>query len=122
MQALGFHHFVEQRNVERHDRDGAAGLRDQRLVDRDEGAAARGAELLLEPLRGRFEVFLGAADGAVAIDGPGEVRPDVAVGHGDGLVREHARRAQRVDPHLPILAAHHRDGIGDLLLAGRLRA
>ena len=30
--------------------------------------------------------------------------------------REHAGGAERVDPHLPILAAHDRDGVGDLLL------
>ena len=36
-------------------------------------------------------------------------------------VGQHVGLQQRVDPHLPVLAAHHRNGIGDLLVAGRLQ-
>lgn len=63
VQAAGFHHFVKERDVERDDGDGAAGLGDEGFVHRDEGAAVGGADLL-EAFGGGFEVVLGGADGA----------------------------------------------------------
>ena len=101
VEALGFHDFVEERDVEGDDGDGAAGLGDEGFVDGDDGVAATGGEFFLEALGGGFEVFLGAADGAVAVDGPGEVGADVAVGDGDGLIGEDAGGAEGIDPHFP---------------------
>ena len=114
VEALCLHHFVEQRNVERHDGDRAAGLRDERLVHAHPCVALVLCELRADAIRSLFEVLLRAADRAIAINRPREVRPDVAVGRRDHTRREHASGIERIHPHFPIFAAHHRDRVRDL--------
>ena len=65
------------------------------------------------------QVLLGGADGAMPVDIPGQLLADVSVRGGFGAVSQHAGFVQRVYPHLPVLAAHHRHGVVDLLLRGR---
>ena len=63
--------------------------------------------------------IFGAADRAVAVDRPSQLRANVGVRHGARAGREQAFARQRVDPHAPIFAAHHRDCVGDLFFVGR---
>ncbi len=46
--------------------------------------------------------------------GVGRFGADIGVGHGLGAGREAIRLLQRLQPELPILAAHHADGVADL--------
>ena len=119
MAARVLHDLIEQRNVERHDRDGGTGLGDQRLVHGDPGLAAERREFAVERALDAFEVLLGLADGAVLVDRPGEFRADVGIGEGMRARGEQSCGEQGVDPHFPILAAHHGHGLGDFVALGR---
>ena len=114
--ALFFHHFVEDGDVEGNDGDGGAGLGDEGFVDGDEGGLF--AKLLVHGYSGLFEVFFGAANGAVGVDVPGDFGPNVGVGYGAEVVGEDACLLHGVDPHFPVFAAHDFDGVGDFLLGG----
>src|SRR5581483_8367904 len=116
MRAARLHDFVEHRNIERHHRNGGAGLGDQRLVDGDEGAAAVELEQSVDAPGGALQVVFGHANRAVFIDRPGDVRADVTVGDGGGAGGEKLGIVERVHPHLPILATHDGDGLGNLSL------
>ena len=116
MRALGLHDLVEQGDVKRHHGDRGTGLRDQCLVHGNPGLAADRGQLCVEDALHALHVLLGTTDGAVLVDRPGDFRADVAVGHGLHTVGQHARALQRVDPHLPILAAHDRHRLSDVVI------
>ena len=67
------------------------------------------------------EVFLGGADGAVPVDIPGDFLANIGIGGGLGAIGQHAGFVQGLDPHLPVFAAHHRHGVVDIFLRGRLQ-
>ena len=121
MGAVGLHDLVEDRGVERHHRNGGAGLGDQGLVDADPGATAdAGGEFGVELQRRCFEVVLGGADGALAVDGVGDLGADVAVGDRAEALGQQAGALQRAHPALPILTTHDLDGVGDLFRHRRI--
>ena len=90
------------------------------FVDGNPGLAAEGGELAIKGTLGTFDVFFGTTDGAVLVDGPGDFRPDVAVGHGLHALSEHAGALQFIDPHFPVFPAHDGHGLGDLVVVGWL--
>ena len=107
------HHLVEQADVERDDRDGRGGLRDQPLVDAHVGGAAHPRREQRRELRGRLlQVFLGLPDGPRAVDRERQRRTDVAVGHRAAARRQQIGVRQRAHPGGEVLAPHD--------LAGRL--
>ena len=113
------HDFVDDRNVERHDRDGGAGLRDEGFVDGNDGASvAMRLERGVEFLGGAVEVVFRHADGAVFVDGPGDFGADVGVGDGGRAGGEDVGGEEGVDPHFPVFAAHDGDGVGDFGVGG----
>ena len=66
-------------------------------------------------------MLLGITDGAVPIEGVGGFGADIGIGHGLGAGCEAIRLLQRLQPELPILTAHHADGVADLLRGGRIQ-
>ena len=120
VQPLLLHDPVDDGDVQRHHRDRGAGLGDHRLEHGHVGLATAGLERRIDRVRGAVQVFLGLAQRTVPVDRPGDLGADVAEGHGLGVGGQHPGLVQRVDPQLPVLAAHHGDGVGDLLGAGRL--
>ncbi|OQB93388.1 MAG: hypothetical protein BWX86_01671 [Verrucomicrobia bacterium ADurb.Bin122] len=121
VQALLLHDPVKDRDVERDDRDRRAGLGDEGLVDRDESAAvAVGLEHRVDAAAGALEVVFGHADGAVLVNRPGDVGPDVGVGDGGGAGGDEVGVFEGLHPHLPIFTAHDGDGVVDLGLRGRV--
>ena len=108
----------EQRDVERHTPDRRARLRHKPFVHETK-ARPRGAAAARRAAAPSLEVVLGAANGALAVDGVGELGPDVRIGEGPHPGRENApARARRPTP--PVLAAHHRDGVGNPVPRGPL--
>ena len=69
----------------------------------------------------RWRSALASPDGAVAVDRPGQLGTDVAVGEGAASGREHPAPGERLHPHGPVLAPHHRHRGVDLLPCGRLQ-
>ena len=78
-------------------------------------------QLQVDGLGGGVQVLLGVTDGAVPIEGVGRFGADIGVGHGLRAGREAIRLLQRLQPELPVLAAHHADGVADLLRGGRIQ-
>ncbi len=118
--ALFLHHLEQQRQVQRHHRDGRAGLGDYGLQHGDAGVATGGGEFLADAEDLLVQVLLGGADGAVPVQVVGDLFAQVGEGGGLGAVGQHAGFLQGVDPHLPVFTAHDRHGVGDLGLGGRL--
>jgi hypothetical protein len=73
------------------------------------------------PMTLPVQVLLGRTDGAVPVDVAGDLLAQVGEGGGLCAVGQHTRRLQRVDPHLPVLTAHHRHGAFDFVLRRRLQ-
>ena len=82
--------------------------------------AALGSQIATDGGSGAVQIFLGAAQSAMPVDWPGQIGTDVGVGHGLGAVSQHAGITQGSHPQLPILTAHHCDGVLDLFLVRRL--
>ena len=120
MQAQFLHHLEHDADVQRHHRDGRTGLRHHRFQHRHIRGAAGLPQARVQALRGLVQVHLGAPQCAVPVDRPGDVGADVAEGHRARAVGQHASLVQRIDPQLPVLPAHHGDGVFDLLLGRRL--
>ena len=68
---------------------------------------------------GCLQILLRTADGAVAVDRPCQVRPDVGVGNRFGALCKCAALLERIDPHFPVLSSHDLDGVTDLLFTRR---
>ena len=66
------------------------------------------------------EIGLGAAQGAVVIDGPGQLAAQIGIVERLEAIGKHAGLGQGGDPAFPILAAHDLDGSGSLFLGGGL--
>ena len=115
-----FHHLEQDRQVDRHGGNGGAGLGDHRLEHRHARIAAARRQPRADVQHPAVEILLRGADGAVPVDIPGQLLADVRVGRGLGAGGEHVRLVQRLDPHLPVLAAHNRHGVVDFRLGGRL--
>ena len=69
--------------------------------------------------RGALQVVLGNPDRAVLVDVPGHLGPNVGVGDRAGPGRKEPGIRERRHPHLPVLAAHRRHGVGDFLVVWR---
>ena len=67
-----------------------------------------------------IEVFFRRTNRAMPVDIPGDLLADIGVGGCLGALGQHACLSQRGNPHLPILAAHDRDGMVNFLLSGWL--
>ena len=84
------------------------------------GSAALGSQIATDGGGGAVQIFLGAAQGTMPVDGPGQIGADVGVGHGLGAVGQHARITQGSHPQLPVLTAHDGDGALDFFFIRRL--
>src|SRR6266702_2660259 len=120
VRAFLLHHLEEQRQIQRHHRNRGTGLRDDRLEHRDARVAALGRQFFTDAEHLLVEVFLGRADRTVPVDVVRDLFAEVGERGRLRAVGEHAGVEQGVDPHLPVFAAHHRDGVVDLGLRGRL--
>ena len=118
--AFGLHDLVEQRDVKWHDRDCRTCLGDECLVHRDPCLAVEWFEFGVEFALHAFEVFLGAADGAVLVNRPSDFGSDVRISNRLHALGEKAFGEQRVYPHLPIFATHHGYGLCDIIALGGL--
>ena len=107
-------------DIQRHHGNGGAGLSDQGLIHRNESLAADGRQLLGNAEGGFLQILFGLSDGTVFINSVGYLRPDIGISHCGKALCEKSLFFQEVDPKLPVLSAHHLDGCGDLLAAGRL--
>lgn len=116
--AFGLHYLVEQGDVEWDDRDCGARLGDEGFVDRDPRLAVYRSEPGVECALGAFKVFFGSADGAVFIDRPGDFGADVGVGDSGDAGGENPGFVEGVDPHFPVLATHHGDGLPNVVAIG----
>ncbi len=119
--ALFLHHLEQQRQVERHGRNGRAGLGDHGLQHRHARVAADFRQLFAQAQHLGVQVLLGRTDRAVPVDCLGDLFAHVGEGRGGAAVGQHAGVGQRVDPHLPVFATHHRDGASDLFRGSRLQ-
>ena len=113
--ALRLHDFEEQGNVERDHGNRGTGLGDNGLVDGDEGAATVQLHEVVDLAAGPLEVFLGLADGAVLVDGPGDLRSDIGIGDRLAAFLDHTGAVEGVHPELPVFAPHDLDGVGNFL-------
>ncbi len=113
--ALGLHDLVKQGNVERHHGNGRAGLGDEGFVHGNPGFAAERGEFFIEGALGALDVFFRRADGAVFVNGPGELGSDVGVGNRLRAGSDEVFGQQRIDPHFPILTAHDGNGVFDVV-------
>ena len=107
VRARGLHHLVEHADVERHDRDRARGLGDQRLVDADVGGAA---EARAEPPSARAPSARGApwpCRSCPSGRSGRSARARCSCRRRCGSPRPAGRRRQRAHPERPVLAAHH---------------
>ena len=120
MGAVGFHHLVEQRDVERDDGDGGAGLGDEGLVDGNPGLAVERGQLFIEDFLNALQVFLGLADRAVFVNRPGDRGSDIGVGNGADAIGEDTGFQQGVDPQFPIRATHDSHGLVNIVALGGL--
>ncbi|MNT79114.1 hypothetical protein D3C72_2184180 [compost metagenome] len=75
-------------------------------------------QLQVDGLGGGVQVLLGVTDGAVSIEGIGGFRAYVGVGDCLNAWGQTIGLLQRLQPELPILAAHHCDCVADLLRGG----
>ena len=116
--AFLFHDLVEEGDVEWDDGDGGAGLGDEGFVDGDPCFAAERGEGEVEGALDAFEVFLGAADGAVFVDRPCFDGADVGIGDGLGVGGEGVGGEEGIDPELPVVAAHDGGGLVDVIAGG----
>ncbi|MNZ50983.1 hypothetical protein D3C78_687840 [compost metagenome] len=114
---LFLHDLEDHRQVQRHDRNGRAGLGDHRL---EHGYVGATADFFAQALGGLVQILLGLAKGAVPVDRPGDLGADVAEGHGAGLWRQYASGVQGIDPQFPVLATHDGHGVGNFLFGSRL--
>ena len=106
-----FHHAEEERGIQRYGRYRGTRLGDHGLQHRNPRfATQRGAKALVDGIGGALQVFLRFAEGAVPIDGPAYLAADIGIGHGPEARCQDVRVEQRLDPVLPVLAAHHGDG------------
>ncbi len=100
------HHLEQHHAVERHHRDGRAGLGDHRL-QRDDAGGVR-AEPATDGLAAcAIDGVLGLAERGAAVDRPRELRADVGVVERAEAFGQQAGVSQRRRPTLPVLAPHH---------------
>ena len=116
--ALFLHHLVEDGDVKRNHRNGRTRLGDEGLVNGDECRLF--AKLSIHRGGGLLQVFFGAANGAIGVNGPCDLGSDVGIGDGFEVVSEDAGLFHGIDPHLPVFATHHFDGVGNFLFGGGL--
>ena len=72
----------------------------------------------MNSLAGRFDIFLGHADGAIGVDGPSEFGADVRIGDGLDSIVEDVGIRESIHPKLPVVATHDFHGVGDFLFGG----
>ena len=121
MGALFLHHLEQQRQVQRHGRNGRAGLGDHGLQHRHARIATDLCQLLAQAQHLGVQVLLGGTDRAIPVDGLGDLFAHVGEGGGGAAVGQHTGIGQRIDPHLPVFTAHDRDGAGDFFGGSRLQ-
>ncbi len=68
--------------------------------------------------RHAVEIFFCRADGAVAINRPGQLRADVGIGQRTDAGRQQTLAGERFHPQAPIVTAHYGHGVGDFLFVG----
>ena len=88
---------------------------DESLVHGDPRLALKRGQLVIEHALHALEVLFGAADGAVFVNGPGDLGSDVGVGNGLHARGQHPGREQGIDPHFPVFTAHDSDGLRDVI-------
>ena len=119
VQALLLHHLVDHGDVQRHHRNRRAGLGNDGFQHRHVGTAAALLQFGIDGRRCAVQVFLGFPQGTMPVDRPGDFGTDIAERHAAGTFGQHACIGQSAHPQLPVFAAHHGDGVVDLLLGGR---
>ncbi len=98
MHALFLHRLEQQGQVHGHAGNGGGRLGDEPLHHADKGLAVDPPHRFGKG-RGRpVEILLGLTDGAVIVDGPGNLTAEVGIVGGDAAFGKNARFEQRVDP------------------------